>query len=634
MPEPIKTLPTTFKCEVFRAGTQTDSAGNSKEWTIEDLNTIADNFNEQDPKDRIDAPATIGHPADNHPAWGWVSKLWVEDDTLWAEFKDCQPQFMELLDKKMFTSRSISLYADSLRLRHVAFLGAAQPAVKGLEEMAFKGSGAILSFAMDGAPAITPTEAAGGKTLDELLAEQEARSKACGISVKESSVGFLVKPVAFASVPDEQFADPVHYRFPFATEGQIRSSMRLFNEWQIREAYAEQERQVILTKLIDAALAAGIDLEKNYMFTEAGNNKGKTVRDERALKFALPVLQGKGFDEVPEKYSELTVDDFADPVNLRFPLGSKFIAATIATWGREDVRKDYTEQQQATISARVIKVALADGYNLTSHAWAIRETYSDHVDVPAEILSKKQLIDVVGRMGGAAPVADQVPTPTSTNYGGSSVNEELFKQFLEELSAYASEAYGEEVATALAAKANELKDKYMQMAASANADPNAQAGAGTAAGVTNNAELAAANKRIAQLEFNERRTGFLSFADGLINEHRILPKHKDQVVGLLEAAHSRGEISFSEGDVVKKTGNESLLRDFLKSLEPQIAVGEQATGNRAGAPQAGGSEFAEAQAEELLADKKITSYREEQAKAGRTLSYLQALSELETQGAI
>lgn len=117
---------------VFRAGKQTDSNGNERVWTEADLDHIVASY---DPKNH-EAPVVIGHPKDNAPAWGWVEALKREGDTLFAKPKDLVSEFVEMLKKKMFKKRSISLYPDGT-LRHIGFLGAMPPAVKGLPDIAF-----------------------------------------------------------------------------------------------------------------------------------------------------------------------------------------------------------------------------------------------------------------------------------------------------------------------------------------------------------------------------------------------------------------------------------------------------------------------------------------------------------------
>lgn len=118
--------------QIFRVGTQTDSAGNEKTWTRDDLDAIVKKY---DPV-KHEAPVVIGHPKDNAPAWGWIEALKREGDILLARAKQLVPEFVEMVKQGRFKKRSMSLYPD-MTLRHVGFLGAMPPAVKGLEDVAF-----------------------------------------------------------------------------------------------------------------------------------------------------------------------------------------------------------------------------------------------------------------------------------------------------------------------------------------------------------------------------------------------------------------------------------------------------------------------------------------------------------------
>lgn len=122
-------------CEIFKTGKHTDSAGVEKEWTLEDLNTIVSNFQTVNP----DVPICCGHVKSNSPAYGWVDNLRIEGDKLYASFKDVQNEFKEAVNKGLFRTRSISL-SPELILRHVAFLGAMPPAIKGMEQFCFNES--------------------------------------------------------------------------------------------------------------------------------------------------------------------------------------------------------------------------------------------------------------------------------------------------------------------------------------------------------------------------------------------------------------------------------------------------------------------------------------------------------------
>lgn len=126
---------------VFRTGTHTDSQGDTKTWTEQDLDKIA----AYDPA-KHEAPAVIGHPKDNAPAYAWIEGVKREGHMLYVRMKDVVPEFAEMLKKKMFKKRSISLYPDGT-LRHVGFLGAMPPAIKGLPDVAFSdGVGLTIEF--------------------------------------------------------------------------------------------------------------------------------------------------------------------------------------------------------------------------------------------------------------------------------------------------------------------------------------------------------------------------------------------------------------------------------------------------------------------------------------------------------
>ena len=118
--------------EIFKAGTHQDSAGNEKTWSEADLDTIVSKYNPSE----HEAPIVIGHPKDNAPAWGWIEGLKREGISLFAKAKDVVPEFKEMVNKGLFKKRSISLYPD-FTLRHVGFLGAIPPAVKGLADVQF-----------------------------------------------------------------------------------------------------------------------------------------------------------------------------------------------------------------------------------------------------------------------------------------------------------------------------------------------------------------------------------------------------------------------------------------------------------------------------------------------------------------
>ena len=130
--------------EIFRGGRQVDSRGNEHDGDVVIDKALA-SF---DPREH-EPPLTVGHPEDNSPAFGWVEGLKeaVKDGVkvLMAKFRQVAPDFEDLVKQGLFKKRSASFYPDG-RLRHVGFLGAAPPAVKGLADMAFAEKGEFIAF--------------------------------------------------------------------------------------------------------------------------------------------------------------------------------------------------------------------------------------------------------------------------------------------------------------------------------------------------------------------------------------------------------------------------------------------------------------------------------------------------------
>lgn len=138
---PAATLPGGI--EIFRAGVRTDDAGNTH--TITEA-MLADTAAAYDPA-LHEAPHTVGHPEHNLPAYGWVERLAVDNGVLKiVANKQVEPQFAEMVEAGRFKKRSASFYRPEdpgnpkpgvWYPRHVAWLGAQPPAVKGLKDVAF-----------------------------------------------------------------------------------------------------------------------------------------------------------------------------------------------------------------------------------------------------------------------------------------------------------------------------------------------------------------------------------------------------------------------------------------------------------------------------------------------------------------
>jgi hypothetical protein len=127
--------------DLLSTGTHTDDAGNKHIIDANFLEAIAGNLQ----PDLHEPPAVIGHPEKDAPAYGWVCDLQVDGQLLQAQFCDVDPTFAEMVRKGYFKKRSVRLYMNeedapggkAPALRHVGFLGAQPPAVKGLRNIHF-----------------------------------------------------------------------------------------------------------------------------------------------------------------------------------------------------------------------------------------------------------------------------------------------------------------------------------------------------------------------------------------------------------------------------------------------------------------------------------------------------------------
>ncbi|WP_333661019.1 hypothetical protein [Acinetobacter sp.] len=129
--------------EIFKIGTHTATNGQTLPF---DKTMLADAVSAYQP-DLHEAPIVVGHPKDNHPAFGWIDHLELTDDgVVLAHPKQVDADFAELVKEGKYKKRSASWYLpDSpanptpgkLYLRHVGFLGAVPPALKGLGDVQF-----------------------------------------------------------------------------------------------------------------------------------------------------------------------------------------------------------------------------------------------------------------------------------------------------------------------------------------------------------------------------------------------------------------------------------------------------------------------------------------------------------------
>ena len=127
---------------IFKPGQWTTIAGEAIEFSEADLAASAKAYNPKLHK----APIVVGHPKTDDPAVGWAKSLTVSERGLFITPEKVNPAFAESVRTGSYGTISAKFYRPTdasnpvpgvWYLRHVGFLGAQPPSVKGLEEPEF-----------------------------------------------------------------------------------------------------------------------------------------------------------------------------------------------------------------------------------------------------------------------------------------------------------------------------------------------------------------------------------------------------------------------------------------------------------------------------------------------------------------
>jgi hypothetical protein len=131
------------RIHVFMAGDQTSAQGVARSFSTKDLDQVVASYDPQ----IHEAPLVLGHQGDSDslPSYGWIKGFERQGDNLYANvaFTDVAK---DLVKDGHYRKVSISFYSPDSQInphpgkwtaRHLALLGAAPPAVKGLEPFNF-----------------------------------------------------------------------------------------------------------------------------------------------------------------------------------------------------------------------------------------------------------------------------------------------------------------------------------------------------------------------------------------------------------------------------------------------------------------------------------------------------------------
>ena len=147
--------------EVFRPGRFTPMQGAPIEFSAADLAALAAAYD----ADAAPAPAVVGHPAIDAPAYAWARGFAFDEarQRLTATLGDIAPEFAEAVAAGRYRKISLSLFAPDAPNnprpgvwypKHIGFLGAAAPAVSGLKPVQFAAEDGALTFEFADATAL------------------------------------------------------------------------------------------------------------------------------------------------------------------------------------------------------------------------------------------------------------------------------------------------------------------------------------------------------------------------------------------------------------------------------------------------------------------------------------------------
>ncbi|MEZ0317145.1 MAG: hypothetical protein ACAH10_09645 [Methylophilaceae bacterium] len=103
-----------------------------------------------------EAPLVVGHPKLDAPAYGWAESASYADGTLMIEPHQVDADFAEMVNTGKFKKKSASFYPPEhpsnpvpgvYYIRHIGFLGAQAPSIKGLKDAAFAEEEGLVEFA-------------------------------------------------------------------------------------------------------------------------------------------------------------------------------------------------------------------------------------------------------------------------------------------------------------------------------------------------------------------------------------------------------------------------------------------------------------------------------------------------------
>ena len=156
---------------------------------------------------------------------------------------------------------------------------------------------------------------------DELLEALKEREKKYGYKAPLNAN--LTKPSRWENVPDDEFADPVGYKYPVHTPRNARAALTYFNKPENRTFYTVEGQIKVMTRIIQACLRHGIKV---------------TFQPEDPLYWLLPTsLKRKlaGYDDVKEQDTEEKREEMRQKVGRMAASDVEKVALKVLEWAKE-----------------------------------------------------------------------------------------------------------------------------------------------------------------------------------------------------------------------------------------------------------------------------------------------------------
>lgn len=370
---------------IFRAGTHTDMHGRRINFSDADLNEIAQNYNPA----LHEAPVVVGHPKTDAPSYAWVRGIKKDRDGLKAEPRDIDPQFAELVKNRRYSKVSASFYCpDSpgnptpgkYYLRHVGFLGAQPPAIKGLKPVSFaEDEEGVVEFA----DWSLQTTASLFSRIRDFLISQFGLEKADSVvpdymidSLRDEAIRTETPVPAFsdpAGIPADEIIQPTpEHQAPTppedtAVDKELQAKLQKEND--------DLKRQLEERNKADAQRVATERHNANVAFADSLVSDARLAPAGKGLVVA--VLDALGDGESPVSFSENgseqpLVEAFKAQMQKTRPLLDFGEVATGDRTDRAAIPAEFAEADPVRLELHTKAVALAQAENITYEAAVAR----------------------------------------------------------------------------------------------------------------------------------------------------------------------------------------------------------------------------------------------------------------------